>query len=185
MDDIVERLEDAHRHSASNAHASGILIESAMTIASLQRELSWARSSERTWEMSMMDAIGEDGPKSVAEAIQKLRLMLSDLAEHTKDLKARCEKAETALLAEQQKRALVEHELAWRRHLPVIQFTPVSDALPDEDGNYLCRFSDGSIETFTYNSENEGGGFYFPGSAFVIGWCDVEALWQNYQESKS
>lgn len=42
-------------------------------IAELEREVSMHRNAEITWEKTMMQAVGEDGPKSVVEAIDKIK----------------------------------------------------------------------------------------------------------------
>lgn len=42
-------------------------------IAELEREVSMHRNAEIMWEKTMMQAVGEDGPKSVVEAIDKIK----------------------------------------------------------------------------------------------------------------
>ncbi len=42
-------------------------------IAELEREVSMHRNAEITWEKTMMQAVGEDGPKSVVEAIEAIK----------------------------------------------------------------------------------------------------------------
>lgn len=45
----------------------------ARRIAELEREVSMHRNAEITWEKTMMQAVGEDGPKSVVEAIEAIK----------------------------------------------------------------------------------------------------------------
>jgi hypothetical protein len=42
-------------------------------ISELEREVSMHRNAEITWEQTMMQAVGEDGPKSVVEAIETIK----------------------------------------------------------------------------------------------------------------
>ena len=55
-----------------------------------------------------------------------------------------------------------------------------TDGLPDESGNYLCRFSDGDIESFTFDAESEcdyGWHKPFKGrdgkKTWVVFWTDI------------
>lgn len=49
-------------------------------IAELEREVSMHRNAEITWEKTMMQAVGEDGPKSVVEAFDKIKAERDALA---------------------------------------------------------------------------------------------------------
>ncbi len=95
--------------------AIGIL----QAVPQMQKDVDMFRSAERQWEMAMMDAIGEDGPKSVADAIHKMQGELDksrddyEQAMHrVSQLESQCEKAETALLVEQTRRAEMEAQNA-------------------------------------------------------------------------
>ncbi len=53
----------------------------------LEQQLSASIAAERVWETSMMQACGEDGPKSVAEKFAELEAKCAALAAEVYDLK--------------------------------------------------------------------------------------------------
>lgn len=53
-------------------------------IAELEREVSMHRNAEITWEKTMMQAVGEDGPKSVVEAIDKIKAERDSIMQEAK-----------------------------------------------------------------------------------------------------
>lgn len=54
-------------------------------IAELEREVSMHRNAEITWEKTMMQAVGEDGPKSVVEAFDKIKAERDAFADRLED----------------------------------------------------------------------------------------------------
>lgn len=59
----------------------------------LEQQLSASIAAERVWEMSMMQACGEDGPKSVADKFAELQAKLAQIAAENAGLKKFCEDA--------------------------------------------------------------------------------------------
>jgi hypothetical protein len=56
------------------------------------------------------------------------------------------------------------------------EWTPCDHSMPEEPGNYLTRWSDGTIETFTFDDEPErnGSGWYRPmGGGKITHWMEV------------
>lgn len=85
-------------------------------------------------------------------------------------------------LEHERDKALEDYEQAMHRvsqleALPLLQFTSVDDGLPDTDGEYLCQFDDGKIETYSYRIDD--GGFHGddvePGFR-VLRWSDPTSL---------
>lgn len=73
MSRIADDLCAEVRHQCEQAeHFKGLWMQA-------NDELERARAAERTWETTMMKAIGEDGPRSVSEAIAKLEKQRDDL----------------------------------------------------------------------------------------------------------
>lgn len=63
----------------------------------LQAQLASARECEGLWETTMMNAIGEDGPGSVAEAIEKLKAELATEREASEALQGMLAQADTGV----------------------------------------------------------------------------------------
>lgn len=54
-------------------------------IAELEREVSMHRNAEITWEKTMMQAVGEDGPSDVIKAIDKIKAERDTFADRLED----------------------------------------------------------------------------------------------------
>lgn len=53
------------------------------------------------------------------------------------------------------------------------KWTSVDDWLPEEEGVYLCHFSDGTIETFHYQSEDQRNLLWGVGTDWVTHWMPL------------
>lgn len=95
---MVKRYDcDVCYNVGMTSHASGdwvsysdyaaLLKELESKIALLEVQLKLSEAAERAWESSMMQACGEDGPKSVADKFAELQAKCAELAAENTGLK--------------------------------------------------------------------------------------------------